>query len=66
MMISEMQELLHEHRKSDVEFTRKGAYVMASKDFALSTITLEKLKTYLSRSKTLFSKIHERITFELV
>ena len=61
-MLSDMQELLLEHKKSDVEFPRKGAYIMASKDFSLSTVTLEKLKTYLTRSKTLYTKIHDCLT----
>ena len=61
-MITEMQELIHGHKESTVEFARKGSYVMASKDFSLSTVNVEKIKTYLNRTKTLYTKIHDRLT----
>jgi len=60
-MITEMQELIHEHKSSALEFQRKGTVVMADDDYKLSTITIDKIKTYLSRTKTLNQRIHDTI-----
>lgn len=61
-MISEMQEILHEHREAAMEFQRNGKLVMANDEFNLITLSPEKIKTYLSRTKTLFTKVHDRIS----
>jgi hypothetical protein len=58
-MISEIQELLHLHKQSAMEFPRKGSLVMASDDFALRSIGVEKTKTYLTRAKTLYTRIND-------
>jgi hypothetical protein len=62
MMITEMQELLHSHKQSMLEFPRKGALVMASDDYKLQSVSIEKIKTYLTRTKTLHAKIHDVLT----
>jgi hypothetical protein len=62
MMITEMQELIHDHKNSAMEFPRKGALIVASDDYKLQSVTIEKIKTYLTRTKTLYTKIHDRIT----
>ena len=60
-MVSEMQELLASHKTSALEFARKGTYVMADDDYRLQTLSVEKVKTYLTRTKTLYTKIHDTI-----
>jgi hypothetical protein len=62
MMVSEMQELLHSHRDSMMEFQRKGALIMANDDYRLQSVTVDKIKTYLTRTKTLHTKIHDVFT----
>jgi hypothetical protein len=62
MMVTEMQELIHDHKQSMMEFPRKGALVMASDDYRMQSVTIEKIKTYLSRTKTLYTKIHDVLT----
>lgn len=58
-MISEMQELLHSHRESAMEFSRHGKYVMANNDLEIQTLSVEKIKTYLTRAKALYQKVHD-------
>lgn len=60
-MISEMQELLHDHRESAMEFSRHGKYVMANSNLEIQTISVEKIKTYLTRSKALYQKVHDTL-----
>lgn len=58
-MITEMQELLHLHKASAMEFPRSGKYVMASDDLEIATVSVEKVKTYLTRAKALYQKAHD-------
>jgi hypothetical protein len=60
-MIEEMHGLLKAHKDSAMEFSRHGKYIMAQHDFQLQTISVEKIKTYLARAKTLYTKIHDVI-----
>lgn len=61
MMITEMQELVHEHKESALEFQRKGAIIMASQDYKLTTVNVDKIKTYLQRTKSLHQKIYDTL-----
>jgi hypothetical protein len=63
-MITEMQELMHEHKTSALEFQRKGAVIMATEHYRLSTVNIDRLKTYLTRAKTLHSRINDTIIAE--
>jgi len=58
-MITEMQELLHLHKTSAMEFPRSGKYVMASDDLEVQTISVEKVKTYVTRAKALYQKVYD-------
>jgi hypothetical protein len=60
-MISEMQELLHHHRQSAMEFPRNGKYVMANDELEIQTLSVEKVKTYLVRAKALYQKANDNI-----
>ncbi len=60
-MIAEMQELLHAHRNSTIEFSRRGQFVMAHEDYRLATLSVDKIKTYLTRTKSLYTKVHDTI-----
>lgn len=55
-MITEIQELLHLHKASAMEFPRAGKFVMAGDDLEVQTISVEKVKTYLTRAKALYQK----------
>lgn len=60
-MFAEMQELLHEHKESAMEFQRKGQLYMASDNFKLTSLSIEKIKTYLSRTRTLYQRAYDTI-----
>ena len=60
-MIAEMQELLHAHKESSVEFSRRGQFVMAHQDYRLATLSVDKIKTYLMRTKSLYTKVHDNL-----
>jgi hypothetical protein len=57
MMISEIQELLFEHKNATTEFRRKNALVIADDRFSLKTLDEKKTKTYMSRTRTLLSRL---------
>ncbi len=56
MLVSELQELLTQHDSAPVEFRRKDALVIADADYRLSTLTKEKTKTYIERTKSLLTR----------
>lgn len=60
-MITEMQELLHLHKASAMEFPRDGKFVMADDNLDVQTISVEKVKTYITRAKALYQKIHDTL-----
>ena len=57
MMISEMQELLTDNQQAPTTFRRQDQFVIADNDFNLKTLTPEKAKTFLQRTKTLIKKL---------
>ncbi|MBU0615001.1 MAG: hypothetical protein KJ601_02820 [Nanoarchaeota archaeon] len=58
--IQEIKELIHEHKKSPMEFSRKDSFVICTNDYDLKTITLDTLKEYISKAKS-FIDITSRI-----
>jgi hypothetical protein len=60
-LIKELNDLIVEHEKSPVEFSRKKRFVICSRDYRMKTITINKIKEYLSRNKA-FLKDVEAIT----
>ena len=57
MMIGEIQELLQEHKQAPTEFRRKNALFIADESFSLKKIDVQKTKTYMSRTRTLLSRL---------
>lgn len=60
-LMEEVKEIILQHKKSPVEFTRKDAFVICSDNYKIKTITVEKVKDYISRTKR-FVKDMETIT----
>lgn len=50
-LMEEVKDIIVQHKKSPVEFTRKNAFVICSDDYRIKTVTLEKIKDYISRTK---------------
>ncbi len=61
-MLSEMHEIVEEHKKAATIFPRNGTLVVADDNFQLRTLSVEKLKTYLERSKSLYTKLYDALT----
>ena len=57
--IEDVREINIEHKQSEMEFRRKNNFIIASKNYRLRTINIEKLKSFLVSSKPLISKVQE-------
>ena len=57
MMISELQELLDQHKHAPTEFRRRADFIIADNDFTLHKISPEKTKTYIERTKSFVSRL---------
>lgn len=57
MLISEIQEILSQHKISPVEFRKKNILVIADEEYHLRTLSEDKTKTYLRRAKALLARI---------
>jgi len=51
-MIQEVGEIILEHKKSPVEFTRKNSFVICSDDYKMWTISTDKIRSYINKSKS--------------
>jgi len=61
MMIEEIKELIMQHKKSPVEFKRKNSFVICSESYNIQSISLEKMHSYISRSKVFVNMISDII-----
>ena len=50
-IMSELKELVSEHKKSPVEFSRKDSFVICSDNYHIKIVTFEHLKKYLAVTK---------------
>ncbi len=57
--IEDVREICIEHNQSEMEFRRKNNFIIASKNYRLRTINIDKLKSFLVSSKPLISKVQE-------
>lgn len=57
-MIQEIKDIILQHKKSPVEFTRNDAFVICSDDYQMKTISLEKMKSYIFKSKLFLQNIN--------
>lgn len=57
--IQDIEEIVTRRKESPLEFIRRDRLVIASADYRLKTITLEKIKGYVQNTKTFISKVNE-------
>ncbi len=57
----EVEEIVTRRRESPIEFIRKDRLVIASADYRLKTVNLEKVKELVQNTKTFISKVNEII-----
>lgn len=51
-LINDLNNIVEEHKKSPVEFTRKDKFVICSNNYHMKTITIKKIKEYISINKS--------------
>jgi len=57
MMVQDIKEIILQHKKSPVEFTRNDSFVICSDDYNMKTISLDKMKNYILKSKSFIQNI---------
>ncbi len=57
-LIQETKELIEKHKQSNVEFSRKDAFVICDDDYRVKAITASELKNYIAKAKRFFSDVH--------
>ena len=61
-LIQEIDDILKQHKKSPIEFARKDKFVIASDDYSLRTISLDKLKSYISKAKLFIQEMNNMVS----
>ncbi len=60
-MVGEIKDIIMQHKKSPVEFTRNDSFVICSEDYKMKTISLEKMRDYVSKSRVFIQNINNII-----
>jgi len=60
-LLQDVKEIILHHKKSPIEFTRKDSFVICSDDYTMQTISLDKIKNYILKSKSFIQQIEEII-----
>jgi hypothetical protein len=62
-LINEVKEVIIQHRKSPMEFSRKDKLVICNGDYKMRTITVNNIKEYINNTKD-FIEIMQKITLK--
>ena len=57
-LVQDIKDIILEHKKSPVEFTRKDSFVICSNNYNMRTISLDKMKNYLAKAKLFIQEIN--------
>ena len=60
-LIEDIKSIILEHKKSPIEFIRKELFVICSKDYKVSTLSVKSMKTYVSKAKLFIADISNLI-----
>ncbi len=58
-MVQDIKDIILQHKKSPVEFTRKDSFVICSNNYNMRTISIDKMKDYLSKAKLFIQEINK-------
>lgn len=61
-MLNEIKDVIIQHKKSPVEFTRKDMFVIASDSFNLKTISVDQIKKYISKTKIFLDEMESIVS----
>jgi len=59
--IADVKSIIVSHKKSPVEFSRKGVFVMCSEDYRMRALTPEEMRKYVARAKAFVGDINSII-----
>ena len=57
-LLTELSELINARNKSPIEFARQDKFVICSKDYALKSLTIKKVKDGINQSKPFMNKLN--------
>lgn len=61
-MLGEIKDIIIQHKKSPVEFSRKDMFVIASNSYKLKTISVEHMKKYIAMSKQFLDEMEKIVS----
>jgi len=61
-LIQDTKDIILQHKKSPVEFTRKDRFVICSDNYSMKTISIDKIKDYLSKAKLFIQEINKIVS----
>lgn len=65
VIIQDIHQFLENRKKSALEFSRKDKFIIATREYRLSALTLDKLKNYLYQSRTFLNQINNVLLKEI-
>jgi hypothetical protein len=63
--MNSIRELMIAHKKSPVEFSRKGKFVICNDEYSLKTLDIDVVKSYIRECKNFISEIERIISKEV-
>ncbi|HOI18344.1 MAG TPA: hypothetical protein PLX15_00580 [Candidatus Woesearchaeota archaeon] len=63
--MNNLRELMIAHKKSPVEFSRKGKFVICNDEYSLKTLDIDTVKSYIRECKVFISEIDKIIAKEV-
>ncbi len=57
-MIRDIKDVIMEHKKSPMEFSRKDRYIICSDNYKLRSISIDQLKSYIPKAKLFIQDIN--------
>lgn len=57
-----VKEIVLEHKKSPVEFSRKDSFVICSNSYKMKTISVQQMRDYVSKTKLFISEVDKIIS----
>lgn len=58
-MMTDIKEIIVEHKKSPIEFTRQNKFVICSDSYNMKTISMEQLKKYIADTKIFVERMSQ-------
>lgn len=62
LMMRDIKDMILQHKKSPVEFTRRDSFVICSEDYKMKVVSVEKMKEYILKSKQFVQGIENIIS----